>query len=343
MKAITVFAQARGITVGWDLAHAAGNVPLQLHDWNVDFAVWCTYKYINGGAGATGGMFVHERHGIVEDDNPFTNGSQHDVHKLEQRNGKDGEQQQQQQQQQQPKSPPIPSEPSVNGTSKTYLPEQSRPAQKPFRHRLAGWWGGDKRTRFNMAPTFKPRPGAAGFQLSNPSALDMTSVLATLSVFEETNMSVLRQKSLALTAYLEELLDRWPGSSASSSEQSPTVQSLRNGIATEQSDETANDASNGDDAFISDPPYRIITPRIPSERGAQLSIRLAPGLLDTVMSELKEQGVIVDERKPDVIRVAPAPLYNSYMDVWRFVDVFRRACETAIRQKGKETNHGAEE
>ena len=193
MEAITVFAQARGITVGWDLAHAAGNVPLQLHDWNVDFAVWCTYKYINAGAGATGGMFVHERHGRVNvDDLTPKNGAAAAPPRTQ-------EAKEQQQQQQRSDSLPHPSEPSLNGTSKPpHLPSKSQPAQTPFRHRLAGWWGGDKRTRFNMAPTFIPRPGAAGFQLSNPSALDMTSVLATLSVFNETSMTAVRQKSLAL-------------------------------------------------------------------------------------------------------------------------------------------------
>jgi kynureninase len=60
---ITAYARERGITVGWDLAHAVGNVELMLHDWNVDFAVWCSYKYLNAGPGATAGIFVHERHG----------------------------------------------------------------------------------------------------------------------------------------------------------------------------------------------------------------------------------------------------------------------------------------
>lgn len=62
MKTITAFAQARGITVGWDLAHAAGNIHLRLHDWNPDFAAWCSYKYLNSGPGAIAGAFVHERH-----------------------------------------------------------------------------------------------------------------------------------------------------------------------------------------------------------------------------------------------------------------------------------------
>ena len=66
MKAITKYAQDRGLIVGWDLAHAAGNVPLKLHNWNVDFAAWCTYKYMNAGPGSIAGLYVHERHGKVE-------------------------------------------------------------------------------------------------------------------------------------------------------------------------------------------------------------------------------------------------------------------------------------
>lgn len=66
IKTITAYAQSKGLTVGWDLAHAAGNVPLQLHDWNVDFAAWCTYKYMNAGPGSIAGLYVHERHGTVD-------------------------------------------------------------------------------------------------------------------------------------------------------------------------------------------------------------------------------------------------------------------------------------
>jgi kynureninase len=136
---------------------------------------------------------------------------------------------------------------------------------------------------------FVPRAGAAGFQLSNPSALDMSAVVASLELFNETSMLELSRKSQSLTKYLEQRLDE-------------TITKLP-------------DEKN----------FTIITPRDPEARGAQLSIRLKPGLLDPVLAHLEHNGVVVDERKPDVIRVAPTPLYNTYTDVWKFTRVFQEA------------------
>ncbi|KIV84813.1 kynureninase [Exophiala sideris] len=229
IQTITAHAHSHGILIGWDLAHAAGNVDLKLHDWDVDFAAWCTYKYLNSGPGAMAGIFVNEKFGKVE----------------------------------------------MEGSTPKFWP------------RLTGWWGDDKSTRFKMTNKFVPRPGARGYQLSNPSALDLAAVVASLQVFNETTMAELRRRSLRLTTYLEQLLDG--------------ITLRRPGI------------------------FDIITPRVPEERGAQLSIRLAPGLLDTVLEHLEHQGVVVDERKPDVIRVAPAPLYNSFVDVFHFCQVLEEA------------------
>ncbi|KAI8226905.1 Kynureninase 1 [Colletotrichum sp. SAR 10_86] len=229
---ITEYAQSKGLVVGWDLAHAAGNVELKLHDWNVDFAAWCTYKYQNAGPGAMAGAFVHERHGKVD---------------------------------------------TSEGKPK-------------FRHRLTGWYGGDKSVRFNMDNNFLPTVGAGGFQVSNPSALDLAALSGALSVFEKTSMSDLRTKSLVLTAYAEHLLD---------------------GIL---ADDTG-----------SEPSFRVITPRNAHERGAQLSVLLKDGLLDRVVDEFATAGVVCDKRKPGVIRVAPVPLYCTFHDVWRFMDTLRKA------------------
>jgi kynureninase len=239
IELITRHCHSLGIIVGWDLAHAVGNVPLKLHDWNVDFAAWCNYKYMNGGPGVIGGLFVHEQHGKVE---------------------------------------PVPS------------PENE--TQIAYRPRLSGWWGSDKSSRFRMENKFVPIAGASGFQLSNPSALDMTSVMASLDVFALTTMDALRERSVRLTAYLEARLLHY-----------------------------THDAQ---------PPYTIITPSNPAERGAQLSVLLNPGLLEPVQKYIEEHGVVVDERKPDVLRVAPAPLYNSFHDIHRFIVVFHEACRKAV-------------
>lgn len=241
---ITRHAHARGLVVGWDLAHAAGNVPLHMHDWDVDFAAWCTYKYLNAGPGSMSGAFIHERHGTVTTD-PAT-------------------------------------------------------GKFVFRNRLSGWYGADKSVRFNMAKEFQPTIGAGGFQLSNPSVIDLVSLHGALSVLEKnTSMDQLRQKSLVLTAYAEWLLD-----SIAADEKAAAVQAGRT---------------------ITEPPFTILTPRNPAERGAQLSVLLRKGLLEKVGSALEAAGVICDQRKPDVIRVAPVPMYNSFEDVWTCVGALRKA------------------
>ncbi|KAM0549469.1 hypothetical protein ACHAPJ_009455 [Fusarium lateritium] len=231
---ITAYAQAKGIVVGWDLAHAAGNVELKLHDWNVDFACWCTYKYINAGPGSIAGAYVHERHGKVE----FKDDS----------------------------------------------------GKATYRPRLMGWYGGDKSVRFNMDNNFIPTAGAQGYQVSNPSAIDLASLSGALSVFNKTTMHDLRSKALVLTAYSEYLLDQ---------------------ILSESSDE--------------EPLFRVITPRDPLQRGTQLSVLLRDGLLDNVSAALEENAVICDKRKPGVIRVAPVPLYSRFEDVWKFMQILRSA------------------
>lgn len=148
-----------------------------------------------------------------------------------------------------------------------------------------------------MDNEYAPIAGAKGFQVSNPSILDITSLSASLEVFAGAGgMQVLRAKSLRLTAYLEEQL-------------------------------------LGSKAF-GDKLFSIITPNDPEQRGAQLSLKLAEGLLDVVMEELVRRSVVVDERRPDVIRAAPAPLFNTFEDCWGFVAAFGEALDLAVKAKG---------
>ena len=150
-----------------------------------------------------------------------------------------------------------------------------------------------------MTNVFEPIPGAGGFQISNPSVADLTAVRASMDVFKQTSMDALRERSLRLTGYLEQLLDA---------------------LAEEQ------DKSFGRC-------FSVITPRDPKQRGAQLSVLLKPGLLDSVMENLEENGVVVDERRPDVIRIAPAPIYNNFADCFDIVRVLRETFEVASNHK----------
>lgn len=221
MERITELGHRVGARVGFDLAHAAGNLELALHEWGPDFACWCSYKYLNGGPGAIAGCFVHERH--AENDS---------------------------------------------------LP------------RFAGWWGHDKHTRFRMGPEFHPMPGAEGWQLSNPPILALAPVLASLKHFDEAGMRALREKAERLTGYFEFL--------------------LRQRLADH---------------------VDIITPSEPERRGCQLSLRIrgAEGAGRTVFRALEDNGVVCDWREPDVIRAAPVPLYNTFMEVHRFVEIMEQA------------------
>ncbi|BGP33314.1 Kynureninase (L-kynurenine hydrolase) [Rhodotorula toruloides] len=261
MKAITKAGRAKGCIVGFDCAHAVGNVPVKLHDWGVDFACWCSYKYLNSGPGGIAGLFVHER---WED-----------------------------------------------------------------RKRLHGWWGHDKATRFAMPANYAPLPGAAGWQFSNPSVLDVVALLSSLQVFQEASrvppralvggqisgrgpiLGALREKSMDLTGYLELLLLSNPYYRAPTSfpPSSPS------------------------------PAFTIITPLDPSRRGCQLSLLFHPvESMDWIFDRLRERGVLGDERRPGVIRFAPVPLYNSWSDVLQAA----RALEEAIKAYEKWSRQGGD-
>jgi len=216
MKAITNKAHEHNCLVGFDLAHATGNTGLKLHDWGVDFATWCGYKYLNGGPGAPSGVFIHEGH-----------------------------------------------------LGKTDIP------------RFEGWWGHDKSTRFEMPDKFIPIDTAEAWQLSNPPILAMAPLLASLEIFREAGMENLIKKSHQLTQFLENLILTELGAK-----------------------------------------IEIITPTNPNDRGCQLSLRLV-NLMPNIMDKLHDVGIIADWREPDVIRIAPVPLYNTFVECYEFTHLLK--------------------
>ena len=213
LKKITELGHKYGCMVGFDCAHGAGNVSLELHKSGADFAIWCTYKYLNSGPGSLAGCFVHERHAFNKELNRFT-----------------------------------------------------------------GWWSHNKQTRFKMRDEFDMLPGAEGWQMSNPPILSMAAIKASLDMFDEVGLQKLIKKSKKLTGYLEFLINE-----------------------------------------LDDQRIKIITPKNPDERGCQLSIQVKNSDR-SLHDKLTRAGVICDWREPDVIRIAPVPLYNSYQDVYHMVD-----------------------
>jgi kynureninase len=224
MAAITKASHAVGAKAGFDLAHAAGNLHLKLHDWNMDFACWCSYKYLNSGPGSVAGAFVHQRH-----------------------LGKD-------------------------------LPL------------FAGWWGHDKAERFKMERTFRPMPTAEAWQVSNAPVFSMAVHRVALEQFDRAGIARLRAKSEQLTGYLAFIIA-----------------------------EVAKDT---------DTDLEVITPNDSAQRGCQLSV-LAHGHGKALFNRLTERGVVADWREPNVIRVAPVPMYNSFEDVHRFGEILKAALVNA--------------
>jgi kynureninase len=210
-----------GAMVGFNLAHGAGNIILDLHKVEADFAVWCTYKYLNSGPGGLAGAFVHEKH---------------------------------------LKDPTIP--------------------------RFEGWWGTKKETRFKMKPNFEPMDTVESWQLSNPPIFQLAAIRASLDLYSEAGFKNLRAKGDNLTGYLEWLLK----------------------------------TNSGDQ-------LEIVTPAFEEgkqTRGSMLCVRVK-GNAQAVEEKLKEHDAIVDFREPDILRMAPIPLYNSFEDVYELADIINKA------------------
>jgi kynureninase len=213
---ITRLGHEHDIIVGFDLAHATGNVDMKLHDWDVDFAAWCSYKYLNSGPGGVAGAFIHQKH----------------------------------------------------------IANKNLP-------RLAGWWGYEKATRFQMEKGFKPIATAEGWQLSNAPVLSMAAHKASLDIFEDAGMDNLLAKGKMLSDYLFFIIEELN--------------------------------KNAKEKLI-----EVITPK--DAKGCQVSmLMLKKG--KEVFEALKQNGVIADWREPNVIRVAPVPLYNSFEDIWKFGEI----------------------
>lgn len=145
-------------------------------------------------------------------------------------------------------------------------------------NRFGGWWGHNKERRFLMENTFEPMAGAEGWQLSNAPVMGMAILKSSLDIFQEVGMERLRKKSLKLTAYLEYVFN-------DVIDKFPNIQ------------------------------LEVITPVDPEQRGCQLSIKLV-GTDKKFFEALTDAGVITDFREPDVIRLAPTPLYNSFKDIY---------------------------
>ncbi|XP_007894553.1 kynureninase isoform X2 [Callorhinchus milii] len=238
MASITKSGHAKGCFVGFDLAHAVGNVEIYLHDWGVDFACWCTYKYLNSGAGGLGGAFIHEKH----------------AHNI-----------------------------------------------KPT---LTGWWSHKMETRFQMDNVLNLSPGVNGFRISNPPILLVCPLQATLEVFNQTDKKSLRRKSVLLTGYLEYLIKHY----------------------------FSKDPDNPQKPYLN-----IITPSNVEERGCQLSLAFSVPI-KFVFKELEKRGVVCDKREPNVLRIAPVPLYISFHDVYRFINILGTVLAEASWKCGHNVN-----
>ncbi|KAF2366791.1 Kynureninase [Trinorchestia longiramus] len=229
MEVITKAAQKQGCVVGWDLAHAVGNVDLRLDEWGVDFACWCTYKYLNSGPGCIGGAYVNNKH-----------------------------------------------------------------RKRNTEGQLKGWWSNAEDSRFLMMEDCDVALGVDGLRLCNPPPFLVALVIASLEIFDECGMEKLLKKQRLLTGYLELLLLRYFDSACEKKNSQPYA--------------------------------KIITPADPRERGCQLSLSFSLPI-GRVHSELSKRGVVCDVRHPNVMRLAPVPLYNSYRDVYTFVALLREAFE----------------
>jgi kynureninase len=230
IERLATAARRRGIVAGFDCAHSVGVVPHRFDAWDVDWAVWCTYKYLNGGPGAVGALYVNRRH--------------------------------------------WPEEPT-----------------------LTGWWGSDKTRQFDMATEFAGAAGAGRWQVGTPSVLATAPLRGSLRLFAEAGIAEVRAKSLAQTGYLLNLLER---------------------------------------TGLLGPPYGygIATPHEEARRGGHVAVTHPDGA--RIARALKTRGFVPDFRPPDIVRLAPAPLYTSYQELWRTVQALKEVVDAGEHRRGAE-------
>ncbi|MGM0496554.1 MAG: kynureninase [Bacteroidota bacterium] len=212
MEYLTEEAHKRDIIIGFDCSHSAGVVPHELSKWGVDFAVFCSYKYLNGGPGCSAFLYLNEKHFDKE---------------------------------------PL----------------------------LAGWFGNDKETQFDMSLDFKPAHSAGGWQISSPGILGTSPVEGSIELINRAGITNLREKSKKLTSYLVYLID---------------------------------------ELLVENYDFRILTPDDPERRGGHISITHDKEAY-RINEALKSKGVVPDFRPPGMIRIAPSPLYNTFHEVWQVV------------------------
>lgn len=227
MAAISTAAHEHDAVVGFDLAHSIGVIPHDLESLGVDFAVWCSYKYLHGGPGAVGGLYLHQRH--------------HDLD----------------------------------------------PA-------LAGWWGHEKATQFDMHETFTPAADAGAFQISTPPLLAMAPIDGALDVIEAAGIERIREKSLDLTGYLQFLIGE----------------------------------------RLSKFGYRVGTPREDHRRGGHVAVEHDAAA--AISRALRDRGVVVDYRPPNVVRVCPDPLTTRFADVRAVVDMLESVVDQGAHTEYRE-------
>ena len=221
MEKITARARRHDIVVGFDLAHSIGALPHRLSELEVDFAVWCNYKYLSAGPGAVGGLYVNKKY------------------------------------------------------------HEKEPA-------LAGWWGHDKETQFDMDKEFTSADTAGAWQIGTIPVLSAAPLFGTLDLINELGIENIRKRSLRLTSYLLYLIE-----------------------------EKLDDLNIG---FSTTTPYRA------ERRGGHIALKPEREAF-RINEALKARGIIGDFREPGIIRLTPSPLYTSFHEVWQTANVLEEIVE----------------